>query len=497
MTPDLQRSPPLNVHKVWWIAFAAAGLLFIATASRGAQWQDSGLHQVRIITDDITNPFGIATSHPLHFYLGRLFYASLPIEPGFAISILSAVAAAIAVANVAMLVLRLTRNHWASAIAAISLALGQTFWQHATHTESYALVAALLTAEWLCVERWLGTNRNRYLLLLFLLNGLGVSNHMLAALATPVDVALLLATVLKRRTGWKLVPGCAFLWALGCLPLLQYMARDYQAGGDLAATVHSALFGNFADNVLNTSLSIRSLAMGAGFIAYNFPGLAIPLAIYGIVRARSDAPAPLRRLLIAECIIYTAFVIRYAIVDQYSYFFVVYLFIAVFAGVGIGRMHAWLQPRHWIAALGVALMTSLWTPIVYWTTARILEQRHILSWAAGNKPYRNGYRSHFVPWGLGDDHAEQLNRKLEKTVTPGTTIIIEDPMIEFGVQYARSLGRLPETVQVVGANDVPDVRRFIAKSAGTIILVPRDRDHPQVEPELSWRRDGDIYILSK
>ncbi|MCB9857918.1 MAG: DUF2723 domain-containing protein [Phycisphaerales bacterium] len=497
MAPDLRRTPSSHVHKVWWIAFAAASLLFIATAGRGAQWQDSGLHQVRIITNNIANSFGIATSHPLHFYLGRLFYICLPVEPGFAISILSAVAASIAVANVLLLVLRLTHNHWASVIAAITLALGQTFWQHATHTESYALVAALLTAEWLCVERILSTRRNRWLIILFFLNGLGVSNHMLAGLASPIDAALLIIVIAKQKSRWRIFAGCAIAWCLGCVPLLEYMFRDYQAGGDLAATIRSTLFGTFADSVLNTSISIRSLAMGAGFIAYNFPGLAIPLAVYGIYRGRTTCPIALRRLLIAEAIIYVLFVMRYAIVDQYSYFFVIYLFVAVFAGLGIGRMNTWMQPRAWRVAIGITLVTSLWTPAVYWMTSRFLERRHIMSAAAGNKPYRNGYRVHFVPWGAGDDHADELNQKIASVVTPDASVIVEDPMIAYGIQYAQSLGRLADSVKVVVANDVPDVRSYIANAIGNVILVPRDRDHPQIEPELPWRRDGDIYMLSK
>ncbi|MCA9256975.1 MAG: DUF2723 domain-containing protein, partial [Phycisphaerales bacterium] len=379
MTPDPREAPRSHLRLLWWIAFAAACLLFAARTNRGAQWQDSGLHQVRIITNDITNRYGIATSHPLHFYLGRIFKSLLPIEPGFAISLVSAFAGAIAVANIALLVMRFTRNAWASAFAAITLALGHTFWQHATHTETYTIVAALLTAEWLCIERYLATRRGRWLALLFLANGLGVANHMLAALSTLADVTLLGFAILKRHVNWKLLFACAATWIVGCTPLLEYMLRDYLFRDDLGKTIHSALFGEYADSVLNTSMSIKSLAMALGFVAYNFPGVALPLAIYGIARGRRQVPDALRRILHVEATIYTLFVLRYSIVDQYSYFFVIYLFVALFAGVGVERLREWMRPGRLRMAYAVAFVTALWTPIVYLAAAHLLEKRHFMA----------------------------------------------------------------------------------------------------------------------
>ncbi|HPF38406.1 MAG TPA: DUF2723 domain-containing protein [Phycisphaerae bacterium] len=493
--PDPREAPRNHIRFIWWIAFVAACLLFAATTNRGAQWQDSGLHQVRIITNDITNRYGIATSHPLHFYIGRIFRSLLPIEPGFAISLVSALAGAITVANIALLVMRFTRNAGASAIAAIALAFCHTFWQHATHTETYTIVAALLTAEWLCIERYLATRRGRWLVLLFLANGLGVANHMLAAFATLADATLLSLAIVKRQVNWKLLFACAAIWIVGCVPLLEYMVRDYLFRDDLGRTIHSALFGEYADSVLNTSVSIRSLAMGFGFIVYNFPGVAIPLAIYGVARGRRRIPDILRRILLVEAAIYTLFVLRYSIVDQYSYFFIIYLFVALFAGVGVERLREWMRPRTLRIAYALAFVTALWTPIVYLAAAHLLEKRQFMAGAIAGKPYRDGYRSFFVPWGAGDNHADVLNEVLADRATPKTTIVLEDRMMAFGVQYAQALHRLNPSTRVVVAADLPDVSRDITLATGPVILVPRDRGHPQVEPDLPWRRDGDIYIL--
>lgn len=482
--------------KAWIFTLFVAGLLFCATANRGAQWQDSGLHQVRIITNQITNPFGIATAHPLHFYLGRLFYLALPVEPGFAITLLSAVAGAIAVANLALLVFRLTGNGWATLITGASLAMGHTFWQHATHTESYTLVAALLTAEWIAIERFVTTRKYRWLAGLFLFNGLGVANHMLAALATPIDGVLVVLSLRRARQRWKPILSCVVIWLIGCAPLLGMMWNDYQAQGDLAATIHSTLFGRFAGSVLNTSLSLGVLGRGFGFIAYNFPGLALPLAVYALVKGRSMVPEPLLRVILIEVVIYTGFVLRYAIVDQYSYFFVIYLFVALFAGIGVARLRIATRERTYRRAVGAALIMACWTPGVYVATATVLKDRHALAGAVGNKPYRNGYRSMLVPWGVGDDHADRLNHQLVHLSNDKTTIIAEDQMIAFGIEYAKACRRIHPSVTIVVEKTPESIRQTIAGAPGDVIIVPRDRDNPILPPDGYCKREGDIYVLN-
>ncbi|MCA9255430.1 MAG: hypothetical protein KDA33_07315, partial [Phycisphaerales bacterium] len=159
------------------------------------------------------------------------------------------------------------------------------------------------------------------------------------------------------------------------------------------------------------------------------------------------------------------------------------------------RLREWMRPGTLRIAYAVAFVTALWTPIVYLAAAHLLEKRHFMADAIAGKPFRDGYRSFFIPWGVGDNHAEVLNRVLADKATSNTTIVLEDRMMAFGVQYAQALHRLSPSTRVVVAADLPDVNREINMAAGPVILVPGERGHPQVEPDLPWRRDGDLYIL--
>ena len=107
----------------WLAFFLVFVVLYASTASRGLQWQDSGLHIWRIVTGELLHPLGLALSHPLHHWIGRFVVTFDLIEPCFAITLISSVAAALAVANTYGCVLTLTRSRMAGVFAAVSLGL--------------------------------------------------------------------------------------------------------------------------------------------------------------------------------------------------------------------------------------------------------------------------------------------------------------------------------------------------------------------------------------
>lgn len=59
-----QAACPTSPVRIGVAAFAAALALYLATCSRGVNWQDSGMHQYRILTGMLENPLGLALSHP-------------------------------------------------------------------------------------------------------------------------------------------------------------------------------------------------------------------------------------------------------------------------------------------------------------------------------------------------------------------------------------------------------------------------------------------------
>lgn len=503
--------PPSDARRVWCGAFGAALLLFAFTASPYPQWQDSGWQQIRILTHQLHHPLGLALIHPLHHFLGRAAIACLPfLEPAYAITLVSAVAAAIAIANIAALILLLTGAGGAALISAASLAVAHTFWQLATHTESYTLFAALFTAEWLCLARYVRTGRTDALMALACINGLGFANHVLAALALPINAAALYFATAGRRGALRTWIAAACWWTLGAMPYLAIIAARMAHTGEVMAVLRSAFFGEFREQVLNTRVSASMLARAGGFVVYNFPNLTLPFAAAAFFTGRAPAssadPAERRalvyfvRFLAVELLVYGLFVIRYAIADQYTFFIPVYCIVAALAGMGLAR----LAPRWRARALVAGLVLILVTPGLYWATAKILSSRHTLDPMLQGKPLRDGYRSLLVPWGIGDDHTVRLNRAALDLAGHNGVILFVDPMIGFSLQYDYLLGKWPKHVRLVDiATPTPARQTFLrnlirsARTAGrAVVLVPSQRDRAETFlHEARWRREGDLFML--
>jgi len=501
---------------IWLAAFVTALIVYGSTADLGVQWQDSGWQQYRIATGSLDHPRGLALAHPLQFWLGRAAVRALGVEPACATTLLSSLAAAFAIANLATTVFLLTRSRSASFIAALAFMLSHTFWQHATHTESYALTAALLTGEWLCLAAFSQGGRCNLLLLLALLNGLGIANHLLASIATPVNVIVILRAARTRQL--SVVKGviAALLWLIGTSPYSVLVGSRMLETGDFPGTIGSALFGEYRGEVLNVHLGLRPLALAFGYLLYNFPGLTIPLAIWGMT-GRGRQPRLFVRAMRWELLLYFLFVLRYAIADQYTFFFPAYAILALFAGLGLAdlvnrqssdqaKSNHKRPPRRRLL-LAAALVTAAWTPLVYTAAAYTLSSTGALAGLVAKKPYRDGYHALLLPWGSGQDYAKRVNAQAFALAGDDGLILYTDSMIGVGLQYAQAVnkhgtGAMLFSIEVSAAPDVVDRRRRLLRaylSAGrTVVLVPRNRDEPATcVPDARWQRDGDLYTLTE
>ena len=86
------------------------------------------------------------TGYPLYTILGKLFTLILPLnDAAFRLNLFSAFCAALAVAFVYLVAQKITAHRIAAIIAALTFAVGDTFWAQAVAAEVYAL-QMLLTA---------------------------------------------------------------------------------------------------------------------------------------------------------------------------------------------------------------------------------------------------------------------------------------------------------------------------------------------------------------
>ncbi len=509
----------------WFGCFATALTLYAATASRGAQWQDSGYFILRAVIGELMNPLGLALIHPLHYGLSRLAVRLDLLEPAYAVTLISSLAGAIAVANVYGCVTALAANRRAALLAAASLALANTFWQLSTIAEVYSLTAALLTAECWCLivfvksavestrqssdppadlQRRLRT-RNLAFAGMFFFNGLSLSNHNFALLSIPLLIVATFWAVNRGHISARLIALSVCLWLVGSSPYLGIVATQGLRTGNWRGALNSALFGgSFRDEVLSASVSAQRTLINAGFVLLNFPNLLIPAAVYGLQAIRkSDDFAWLYRLLFLGLVIHALFAFRYPVVDQYCFFIPTYIFLSLFGGMGFAR---WMSPPSSATArapsdrgfyrarlMAPAGLLILATPFAYIAVPALARRWDALGYFNRNKPYRDDYVYLFRPWSVLERSADRMSREAVNLAGPSGVIIVEDQMAEYAVRYqvARA-GRQVTVVDELAPRDLEE-----AASAGrSIVLVPRDVDQPiTLSLTGSWRRVGDLYVL--
>lgn len=489
-TPD--ESP--STLRDWLLLFAGTLVLYGLTANRGAQWQDSGAHIWRIITGDLLNERGLALSHPLHYYLGRLAIAPGLRAPAHAITLVSALCGAVAVANTYGCVRALTRCRTSSVLAAVSLALAHTVWQMATITETYTLVIALLSAELWAMVMFQTTGRAGFAWLMALMNGLGVANHMQASLTTPLVLIVAYGGMSRRQLTIKHLLAGTTLWLVGSLPYSALVFSEWMRSGDLAATLASALFGrDFAPAVMHVVPSAHNALVTVGFASLNFPNLLLPLAGLGLLNVwRFRRKLHVQLPLGAALIVHAAFALRYQVVDQHTFFLPTYLLLCIFGGMGLSDLLAGAarsSRSRWVGAV-VAMLTL--TPLIYATAPRVARSLGVLEGIERHKPYRDDYDYLLIPWSFAETSADRMSRHAEQLAQDGSTILYEDRMAEGALHY-QLRRREPGTVARMPADQVADLQTLADKSA-LIVLVPSDRDAPTTPPPAGgWHRTGDLY----
>lgn len=478
---------PGRAGAVGAVAGLAALLLYVGTGARGVEWQDSGVHQYRIVVGQLEHPRGLALVHPLHYWCGRAALWGLPGDPVHKINLMSGAFGAVAVGVVAGLVARLTRSAVAGAAAAAALALAHSFWQMSAVSETYTVAAALMTTEWVLLWRYVRTRRPAWLVAVFAVNGLHVADHLLGLLTLATYGVLLLERFARRRVRLGTVATAAIAWLITAAPYWGLVVAQYGRTGELGATLREALFGGgagvegFAGPVLNTRLSLAQLKLAFMTYAYCFPSVTIPVALWGLLQRAGGRKRLFRRVLLAQTVLIVVFVGRYSIKDLYTYFVPVCAVTTLWFGWGGARLwRARLVPRARVA-LGALLVLNAVLPLgVYLVFPRLAESRGWLRAQMRDIPYRNEYDHFLRPWRMMDDSAARMARAALEQVGAGGWIIADSTTAPpVAVEYLVHGG--PPGVHVYwlrdgltgGREPLTDeaLRRHVA-AGGRTILVP-------------------------
>jgi hypothetical protein len=429
------------------IVLLSAVTLYGVSSAPGAVWQDSGLYQYRVWHNDLEGFEGLAVSHPL-YHLVAIGAKHVPLgEFGRRVNLVSAGAAACAVANLYLLMCLWLGREFPAVIAALTLAVSHTFWWHASLAETYTLWAALFLGVLVVLLQYTRTQKVGYLYGLGLLNGLALAVHMLAAIPLACYAAFLIVLWVRRSIRAKDLAIIAALWVLGALPYEYLILKNIVQSHDVLGTLASVAFGNrWRADVLNTTLSWRLIQEDTLLIVLNFPtpnALLFCAGLYGLHRM---GPTPaFRRVVVALLVLFFVFAARYTITDRYAFFLPFYCMAAMVIGLGVQEVVRWGWPCATVLVTVFALL-----PVAVYAVAPGLAQHWGLSLGTRQDiPYRNDYEYFLRPWRTGCTGAERFARAALETAEPNA-IICADSTTVAPLLYAQEVKGVRPDVKIAG-----------------------------------------------
>jgi hypothetical protein len=267
--------PPLT------LVLAVAAAVFWLTAYPSITWWDSSQYSLAAATLGVTGPPGSLLLTLLGWPIARLF----PGNPAHALNLVAGVMAAVAAGMVYVVAARLLRHGGmggmsgmsrerasaaalaGAALGALTLAFGETMWEHAVKFTPYVLTAVFTGLILWTMLRWWDEAQDprawRRLLVLGLLFGLDFSVHRTNALLFPAAFAW----ILLRRPRTLLDPGA---WGGGGGGLVAGLAVQLLVM-PIAASTDSVL--NIGDARSWTRLwdYVSLQQLGGGFLVQFFP----------------------------------------------------------------------------------------------------------------------------------------------------------------------------------------------------------------------------------
>lgn len=443
---------PKSLSRPWCAYVAvlvAAGIFYGVSCAPGALWQDSGLIQYRLWHNDIEGFLGLAISHPL-YYIVALGAKMLPVGTfGHRVNLVSAFAGAVAVANLYLLVRLWLGRNFPAVIAATTLAVSHTFWQHASMAETYTLWTALFLTELIVLLHYSRTRQTGYLYALGLLNGLAIAVHMLAVIPGLCYAVVLLVLLGRRAIRLRDVALVVIFWMIGALPYEYLVVREMIQSGDMLGTLASAAFGDrWQGDVLNTRLSWRMVKENALFLVLNFPTPNALLFFAGAVALfKMKAMAIYRCWIVALMGLFLAFAFRYTVSDRYAFFIPFYVVVSVLIGLGAYVVQQRVRRRALLLFIGgFALM-----PIAVYAIAPPVAVRMNLALATrGDVPYRDDIAFFLRPWKTGYRGAERFAREALEAVGADAVIYADTTTVAPLLYVQEVQGQRPDVSIITG-----------------------------------------------
>jgi hypothetical protein len=341
----------------------------------------------------------------------------------------------------------------------LALAVSHTFWWHAVTPEVYTLFAFLLLLFIYWFDAYEENGRFRYLLTSAFVLGLGMANHLLAALAFPALILYLLLARKKRRDFplkfsqyfWL---AAAFLFGMApyllqFLRLLRTFAPEQVLGTAVGTTF---LQGSSA---LSLPLLGQSALSYFIFLFYQFLVVGVLLGLYGWLSGRQSYPA-LWYKAAAFYLVYLAFGLLYRVSDQFAFFLGAHIFWATAMGMGMAQLEAEVWPdRRRLLSAALALPIVL-MPLFYDAAPELLERAGVREEDFGvpqvGTGARDGLAYYVNPNKYGDITADVFGLETLYNLPPDALVVAEwytDTDEYFVLGYLQAVRDLRTDVELV------------------------------------------------
>ncbi len=506
----------MNIKSVWqfaiarsrWVSallFAGALTLYLLTLAPGALGGDAG--ELQFVPAILSLPHPTGT--PLYILLGKV-WSLLPLGPGVAwrMNLLAAISASLAVVLVYQTVYTRLERPIPALAAALSLAVGLTFWEQALLADKYAFNALLVSLVLYFALRW-GQNRSpRDLNLLALCYGLSLTHHRTMLLFAP---ALLGYVWWHERAGlWTDWRRLLRLALLGLAPLLLYLYLPWAETRNLPPGAwHPRTLSQWFDYLLDTGftgqVALKPGDLGERLLVYaqtllrDFTWPGVLLGVGGLIwqAVRRPADAAFLSLNYAAQALLAA---NYRVPRHWVFFIPSFLIFALWIGEALAGIWRLIEKRVKLPPiLHTSTLVVLAAAMLFWPCLPLGERY---------RPLREGHlgRGTLDVWRQTLKTGRMADRVGQAIagVEPGA-IIVCDWEQATPLWYYQQVERLRPDVQIVYpverldeaagrglplylARTLPGVaERWRPSSSGALIAL---RDEPV------WTMPGDVMPLS-
>lgn len=476
---DPGSSDSSRLQRAWPTVLAAGVFLFyLFTLAPTILWGDDAYFQRAAFTGEL-RPDG--SGHWLWLQAGQLFRRLPWGDVAFRVNLLSAVAGAGTILILYLAAREVGLRTTGASAAALSLAVGHTFWMHAVRAEVYTVFTVFLALTVWLWARW-RRGRNRPLFVAAGLFGTSLLAHQMALLTLPAW-----AFLLWRRRAWLIRRECLWLGAIGALGLLPFFVVVRAQIGAVADVslwpalrlyfTHSGIdfapaFFDFAPGTL-----FRDAAMWLGLLGLQFAGLSFLLGAWGMVaRVRAGGGAIWWGLLL----LYATdvfFAISYRVNDRFVFFLPGYVAFALFVGAGWEAAQRFWRDRVKRARLwsvvGMALLVGV--PIaLYYTVPQAMTAAELNPLNIRSLPGREPNR--FFLWPSKRDHwgAARYAHGALDSVEPDAVLLADHTPLE-ALRYAQIVEGMRPDVTLVKIEPGQDLAPVVSRQElGTPIYVASD-----------------------